>query len=67
MGLQGKEIQKRTQKRLQRFSSFGASGKILFENEKLFFEFDEENTQTAPGQHLVLYYKNLVLGGGIIS
>lgn len=50
-----------------RFSSFGASGKILFENEKLYFEFDEENPQTAPGQHLVLYYKNLVLGGGIIS
>lgn len=50
-----------------RFSSFGTSGKVLFENEKLFFEFDEETPQTAPGQHLVLYYKNLVLGGGIIS
>lgn len=50
-----------------RFSSFGTNGKILFENEKLFFEFDEESPQTAPGQHLVLYYKNLVLGGGIIS
>lgn len=50
-----------------RFSSFGASGKVLFENDKLFFEFDEKSPQTAPGQHLVLYYKKLVLGGGIIS
>lgn len=49
-----------------RFSSFGAEGKIIVENEKIYFEYFEENVQNAPGQHLVIYYKDFVLGGGMI-
>ena len=49
-----------------RFSSFGAEGKVIVENEKIYFEYFEENIQNAPGQHLVIYYKDFVLGGGMI-
>ena len=50
-----------------RFSSFGAKGKLLLENEKIYFEYEEENVQNAPGQHLVIYYEDFVLGGGMIK
>lgn len=50
-----------------RFSSVGANGKITLENDKIFFEYSEKNVQNAPGQHLVIYYKDFVLGGGMIK
>lgn len=50
-----------------RFSSIGALGKVLFEDKKIFFEYLEENVQNAPGQHLVIYYEDFVLGGGMIK
>lgn len=50
-----------------RFSSFGAKGKLLLENEKIYFEYEEENVQNAPGQHLVIYYEDFILGGGMIK
>lgn len=50
-----------------RFSSIGAKGKILLEEGKIYFEYLEANVQNAPGQHLVIYYQEFVLGGGMIK
>ena len=50
-----------------RFSSFGNLGEIKIRDGEIFFEFDESTPQLASGQHLVLYYKDFVLGGGIIE
>lgn len=50
-----------------RFSSLGAEGKVYLENGVIYFEYLEESVQNAPGQHLVIYYKNFVLGGGMIE
>lgn len=49
-----------------RFSSKGLKAKINFENNEVEIIYIEENTQNSPGQHLVLYYDDFVLGGGII-
>lgn len=50
-----------------RFSSQGFPGKLEFLENKVFFRYITPNPQNAPGQHLVLYYKDFVLGGGKIS
>ncbi|MGL4733405.1 MAG: tRNA 2-thiouridine(34) synthase MnmA [Fusobacteriaceae bacterium] len=50
-----------------RFSSQGFPGKLEFFQNKVFFRYLMPNPQNAPGQHLVLYYKDFVLGGGKIS
>lgn len=50
-----------------RFSSIGAKGKIILEGEKVYFEYFERNVQNAPGQHLVIYYQDFILGGGMIK
>lgn len=50
-----------------RFSSQGFLGKLLRENDDIYFEYREENYQNSPGQHIVFYYENLVLGGGEIK
>ena len=50
-----------------RFSSTGALGKIVLEDGRIYFEYLEKNLQNAPGQHLVIYYKDFVLGGGMIK
>lgn len=50
-----------------RFSSFGNIGEIKIKNNKIFFEYEESTPQLASGQHLVLYYNDFVLGGGIIK
>lgn len=60
--LLGKEVVGRP-----RFSSVGAKGKILLEDGKIYFEYLETNVQNAPGQHLVIYYQEFVLGGGMIK
>lgn len=49
-----------------RFSSKGFYGKLKLESDKLYFEYEDENTHNADGQHLVIFYDNFVLGGGII-
>lgn len=49
-----------------RFSSSGLEGKLIVEKEKVYFEYLEETPQNSKGQHLVIYYKDLVLGGGKI-
>lgn len=49
-----------------RFSSNGFLGNIVEKDEKIYFVYKEENYQNSPGQHLVFYYKDLVLGGGRI-
>lgn len=50
-----------------RFSSQGFPGKLEFSQDRVFFKYATPNPQNAPGQHLVLYYKDFVLGGGKIS
>ena len=50
-----------------RFSSSGAKGKIVVEDKRVYFEYLEESVQNAPGQHLVIYYEDFVLGGGMIK
>lgn len=50
-----------------RFSSHGFKGKIYVENKKIYFEYLEKNPQNAKGQHLVVYYENDIVGGGIID
>lgn len=49
-----------------RFSSQGFYGKLKLKNGKLYFEYNEKNSQNADGQHLVIFDNNFVLGGGII-
>lgn len=50
-----------------RFSSQGLPGRVVSEDGRIFFEYLEENAQNAPGQHMVIYYKGLVVGGGKIE
>ena len=49
-----------------RFSSVGFYGKVVKEEEKIYFQYEEKNPQNARGQHLVLYSDGLVIGGGKI-
>ena len=37
------------------------------ENERLFIEYNEPNMENAPGQHIVFYNGDIVIGGGIID
>jgi tRNA-specific 2-thiouridylase len=54
-----------------RFSSHGSMGKLKKEiedgNEKLYFEYNEKNPQNAKGQHMVLYFGEYLVGGGVIG
>lgn len=49
-----------------RFSSSGIKGSLVYENNSFYFIFDTPTPQNAPGQHLVFYYADYVLGGGKI-
>lgn len=49
-----------------RFSSTGFFGWLVKREEQIFFVYEEKNAHNAPGQHLVLFYHNYVVGGGII-
>lgn len=50
-----------------RFSSTGFYGKLVQEEDRLFFKYNEENAHNAQGQHIVFFYDNFVLGGGEIK
>lgn len=50
-----------------RFSSSGLFGKLLFENDRIFFNYAEKNPESASGQHMVIYYDGKVVGGGEIK
>ncbi len=50
-----------------RFSSHGLRGVLKIKDGCLYFEYRDENPQNARGQHIVLYYKEYLLGGGIIG
>lgn len=50
-----------------RFSSGGILGKILKIEGNFYFKYKEENPQNAPGQHLVIYDNDYVVGGGMIE
>ena len=49
-----------------RFSSTGFTGKLVKRKETFYFIYDKKNPHNAPGQHLVLFYQNYVVGGGTI-
>lgn len=49
-----------------RFSSTGLPGRLKKKGSRIFFIYDEENARNSPGQHMVIYYKDLVVGGGKI-
>ena len=49
-----------------RFSSIGLPGRLKKIDNRIFFIYDEENAKNSPGQHMVIYYKDLVVGGGKI-
>ncbi len=50
-----------------RFSSKGALGRLKIYNGKIYFVYKSENKECAPGQHMVIYYQNKVVGGGVIN
>ena len=54
-----------------RFSSHGFMGKLKKEIVdgvvKLYFEYNEKNPQNAKGQHMVLYFGEYLVGGGVIG
>lgn len=50
-----------------RFSSQGAEGRIYQEQDRVYFEYLEDNFQNAPGQHLVVYFEDFIVGSGIIE
>ena len=50
-----------------RFSSTGLPGRLKKIEDSIFFIYDEENARNSPGQHMVIYYKDLVVGGGKIT
>ncbi len=50
-----------------RFSSKGSFGKVIKKEEKIYFVYSDENKECAPGQHMVIYYKDRVVGGGVIN
>lgn len=49
-----------------RSSSKGMYGKLKIKNEKLIFKYEKENHENAPGQHIVFYLNNELIGGGKI-
>ena len=50
-----------------RSSSKGDKAFVKREEGRLTVEYDEKNMENAPGQHVVFYEKDLVVGGGIID
>lgn len=50
-----------------RFSSTGFYGKLIKNNDKIYFKYNEENAHNAKGQHVVFFYDNFVVGGGEIK
>lgn len=50
-----------------RFSSCGHKGHLEIKDNKLIFVYNEQNSENAPGQHMVLYHENKVVGGGEIK
>jgi len=55
-----------------RFSSHGSMGRLKKVSDKdqkprIYFEYEEKNPQNAKGQHMVLYYGEYLIGGGVIG
>lgn len=55
-----------------RFSSHGFLGKLkkiskLGKEDRIYFEYKDENPQNAKGQHMVLYFGKYLVGGGVIG
>lgn len=49
-----------------RFSSHGLKCRLEEKDGKIVIKFSEVTAENSPGQHLVLYYKDFVVGGGKI-
>lgn len=49
-----------------RSSSKGIYGKLELKNMKLIFKYENENHENAPGQHIVFYLNDELIGGGKI-
>jgi tRNA-specific 2-thiouridylase len=49
-----------------RFSSTRIPGKLRKSGDKIFFVYDDKNAKNSPGQHMVIYYGDIVVGGGKI-
>lgn len=50
-----------------RNSSKGMKAFIKLKNKKIIVKYQEKNAQNSRGQHIVFYYNDMVLGGGIIK
>lgn len=50
-----------------RYSSSGLKARVYIRDENVIVDYEQENTQNAPGQHLVVYDGDIVAGGGIIG
>ena len=50
-----------------RSSSLGNRAVVKMENGRLCVEYDKQNMENAPGQHVVFYKEDIVIGGGIID
>lgn len=50
-----------------RFSSNGLEGRLIKRDNNYYFKYIEKNAQNAPGQHIVLYLDDKVVGGGEIK
>lgn len=50
-----------------RFSSKGLYGYLFFLDGKLYFKYEIKNAQNSKGQHIVIFYENKLIGGGLIE
>ena len=50
-----------------RFSSKGLYGYLFFLDGKLYFKYELKNAQNSKGQHIVIFYENKLIGGGLIE
>lgn len=50
-----------------RFSSKGLTGRLENVGDKLYFLFNVNNAENAPGQHIVFYQEDILVGGGEIN
>jgi len=50
-----------------RYNSIGADVTLIIENNKMICEFDEPQLAVTPGQSMVFYLDDAIIGGGIID
>ena len=50
-----------------RYNSQGADAQLIEKNNTIFCEFDNPQLAVTPGQSMVFYNNNSIIGGGIIE